>query len=318
MIRTVFFTDLPTAQAELITHCAPAEFAVEIHSSSLPDAEKIALLSEAEFLILFPGRLSDTVLESAPHLRLIQLVSAGFEQMNLDLCKKLAIPVANNGGTNAIDVAEHVLALSLGLYRRLIDLDRSVRSGQWDAVSLGAQTQTIYGKTLGIVGFGHIGQRVARLFSALGAELLYSDPTPAEAGLCTALSIRPLPLDQLLAAADIVTLHVPLMDSTRRLIGPAQLSRMKRNALLINTSRGPVIDEAALYQALSAGHIAGAALDVFGTEPCPADHPLLGLPNVLLSPHAAGVTRDTWARRGAFVFANLQRVWAGHPPEAEI
>ena len=226
--------------------------------------------------------------------------------------------MANNGGTNAIDVAEHTLALTLGLYRRFVDLDANVRKGQWKALTLGTQTQTVHGKTLGIVGLGHIGQRVGRLFSALGAQLVYSDPTPIGAQAENALGIERLPLDQLLKAADIVSLHVPLTESTQHMIGATELAQMKASAVLINTCRGSVVDEKALCEALANRQIAGAGLDVFEAEPCPTDSPLLTLPNVLLTPHAAGVTRDTWARRGTFVFDNIRRVLRGSPPLAQI
>lgn len=318
MIKTIFFTDLPAEQAQCITACAPAHFRIETHPTSLADSDKVELLRDAHFLILFPGRLADDVLASAPHLRLIQLVSAGFDQMNLSLCKQLGVPVANNGGTNAIDVAEHTLALTLGLYRRLVDLDRTVRAGQWSAVSLGSETRTVYGKTLGIVGLGHIGRRVAQLFAALGAHLAYSDPVAADPETERALGIGRLPLDHLLSCADIVSLHVPLLPNTRHLIGAAQLAHMKKDALLINTCRGPVVDQQALSNALREGRIAGAGIDVFEAEPIVAGDPLLAHPNALYTPHAAGVTRDTWGRRGAFVFDNLQRVWDGLPPRAQL
>ena len=291
---------------------------METHPTALPDEQKVALLKEADMLVLFPGRLSNAVLETAPQLKLIQLVSAGYEHMDLDLCARLGIPVANNGGTNAIDVAEHTLALTLGLYRRLIDLDRSARAGTWDEVALGLETRTIHGKTVGLVGLGHIGRRVARLFAALGAKLLYSDAIAASEEAERELNIVRCELPDLLAQADIVSLHVPLLPSTRGLIGAVELAKMKGDAILINTCRGPVVDEDALYQALSAKSIAGAALDVFAQEPTPPGYPLMQLPNLLATPHAAGVTRDTWARRGRFVFENLQRAWDGEPPLAQI
>ena len=130
MTKALFFTDLPEALAQHITDCASPDIHVGTHPADLRDPEKIALLSDAEFLILFPSQLSDEVLDASAHLRLIQLVSAGYEKMNIDRCSALGIPLANNGGTNAIDVAEHTLALTLGLYRRLVDLDANVRKGQ--------------------------------------------------------------------------------------------------------------------------------------------------------------------------------------------
>ena len=318
MIQTLFFTDLPRALSQHITDCAPPSFHVSTHSADISDEEKITLLSDVQFLILFPSRLSDAALNASNHLRLIQLISAGYEQINIDLCCALGIPVANNGGTNAIDVAEHTLALTLGLYRRLIDLDSHVRKGQWNTLTLSAQTQNVHGKTVGLVVFGHIGQRVGHLFSALGARLVYSDLIPTGARKENTLSIERFPLEQLLTTADIVSLHVPLTSSTRHMIGAEELALIKPDALLISICRGPVMDEQSLCEALVDKQIAGAGLDVFETEACPMDSPLLALPNVLLTPYAGGVTRDTWARRGAFVFSNIQRVCNGQPPQAKV
>lgn len=318
MPKVVFFTFLPPDLEQLLTQYAPPEFEVSAHSIDLTDAEKIPLVRDADFLVLFPGRISAEVLEAAPRLKFIQLVSAGYDSLDLDLCRKRGIRVANNGGSNALDVAEHTLALILGFYRRLVELDGRVRHGRWQGSETGNSTYTICGKTVGIVGMGHIGRQVARLLAAFGARLLCHDKYLSETEADFALDISHTTLEDLLREADIVTLHVPLTEETRHLIGPRQLSLMKPTALLVNTCRGPVVDEQALIQALSNQLIAGAALDVLEQEPPDPDNPLLKFDHVLLTPHSAGVTRDTWSRRGPFVFANLQKVWEGKPPSALI
>jgi glyoxylate reductase/D-3-phosphoglycerate dehydrogenase len=318
MINTLFFTFLDRELAAQITAAAPPEFQVETYPIDLPDAEKIPLVATADFLILFPGSLSAEVLRVAPQLKLIQLLSAGYELMDLSLCAELGVPVANNGGTNAIDVAEHTLALILGLYRRLTDQDRGLRAGDWDAVDNGRDTYTIHGKTAALVGMGHIGRHVALRLKAFGADLLYVDSQPAPAELTAELSLERVDLSEALARADILSLHVPLLPQTRGLIGTAELAQMRPTALLINTCRGPVVDETALIAALREQQILGAGLDVFEREPLAPDHPLLNMPNALLTPHAAGITHDTWSRRGAFAFANLRRVWAGAKPLSQI
>jgi phosphoglycerate dehydrogenase-like enzyme len=318
MPRAIFFTNLAAETAALLTQHAPPGYDVVTASPRLPDAEKIALVEDADFLILFPGVISPEVLRAAPKLKLIQLVSAGFDRLDLALCRQLEIPVANNGGTNAIDVAEHTIALILAWYRRMGEMDANVRSGRWSAIDSGMHTHTIRGKTVGIVGFGNIGRKLATLLRAFGAEMLYTDAVAAPAEVERQFGITRVGLDELLQRSDIVTLHVPLNSQTRGLIGEAELARMKPMALLVNTCRGPVVDEAALIAALRAGQIAGAALDVLEQEPPALDNPLFELDNVLLTPHIAGVTRDTWGRRGAFVFQNLQRVWAGEAPLAVV
>ncbi|NKB71566.1 MAG: lactate dehydrogenase [Candidatus Latescibacteria bacterium] len=318
MPNVQFFTSLPPDTARLLTDQAPPDYQVGTHSIDLPDADKAPLVQEADFLLLFPGRLSETVLRQAQKAKLLQLVSAGFDQINLDLLRELDLPMANNGGANAIDVAEHTFSLILGYYRRLIEMDRNVRTDRYSAIDSGSTTHTIAGKKVGIIGLGHIGREVGQRLKVFGAELYYADAFAAAPQVEAELGITRLELDDLLTRVDIVTLHVPLNEATRGLIGAEQLARMQSHALLVNTCRGPVVDESALTQALQQGQIGGAALDVLEQEPPAPDNPLLRLDNVLLTPHTAGVTRDTWARRGVFIFENFRRVWAGEKPLAQI
>jgi len=318
MPKAIFFTRLPADTAALLADQAPPEIDVQTYPMSLPDAEKAALVGDADFLILFPGHLAEPVVRAAKKVQLIQLVSVGFDQMDLGLCKELGIPVANNGGTNALDVAEHTIAMILALYRRFVELDHNVRTNNWRGIDSGGSTYCIDGKTVGLIGLGQIGQRVARLLRAFGATVIYYDAFPAKPEVEQELGVERMELDALLQRADVISLHVPLNASTKGLINERSLGLMKPNAILVNTCRGPVVDEAALTLALQQGQIAGAALDVLEKEPPAADNPLLQLPNVLFTPHTAGVTRDTWARRGKFIFANLQRVLAGEKPLAAV
>lgn len=313
-----FFTNLAPETAALLTQYAPADFAVTVYPATLPDDAKIKLVQDADFLILFPGYLREPVLRAAQKVKLIQLVSVGFDRMDLKLCRELGIPVANNGGANALDVAEHTLALILAFYRRLVEMNTNVRTGQWNAIDSGATTYCIDGKTVGIVGLGQIGRRVARLLGAFGARLLYYDPYPPAPSIAHDLKAHQVTLEELFQQSDIITLHIPLNEATHHLVNEPLLALMKPNALLVNTCRGPVVDEAALTAVLRERRIAGAALDVLAQEPPAPNNPLLQLDNVLFTPHTAGVTRDTWPRRGKFIFENLQRVWAGEAPLAAI
>ena len=318
MPKVRFFTFLSSEITPLLTQYAPRGFEVSIHTSDLPDEEKISLVQDADFLILFPGQISEQVLRSAPHLKLIQLVAAGYDSMDVNLCQELGIPVANNGGANSIDVAEHTIGLILGFYRRLIELDHNVRTDRWRDIDTGSSTYTINGKIIGIVGLGNVGRRVAYLLRAFGARLLYYDQYPSAQNIESELGVTRMVLDDLLQESDIVTVHLPLTPETRGIIGKHELSLLKPTAVLINTCRGPVVDEVALTEVLSEGRILGAALDVLEQEPPSPDNPLLKLDNVLLTPHVAGVTYDTWTRRGEFAFQNLQRVWEGEPPLAVV
>ena len=318
MPRVIFFTNLVPELAGQVIAPAPTEWDVSVHPHDLPVAEKARLAAGADFLILFPSTLEESVLRAARQLKLVQLVSAGFEHMPLGLLAELAVPLANNGGTNAIDVAEHTFALILSVYRRLTAMDRNVRNEGWKAIDSGMTTFTIQGKTVGIIGLGHIGKEVAKRLMPFEARALYFDPFPAPVEVERSLQVERVRLDELLQRSDIVTLHVPLNDRTRHLIGAAELARMKSSAILINTCRGPVVDEAALIQALGSGAIRAAGLDVLQDEPTAPDNPILQLENVIFTPHIAGVTYDTWQRRGRFIFENLRRVWDGEGPLSEI
>ncbi len=318
MPKVLFFTNLAPEVGTLITQFAPPDFEVQVHSSKLPEAEKRALAADADYFILFPSVIEESVVRPASNLKLIQLVSAGFDKMPMALLDELGIPVANNGGTNSLDVAEHTLALILGLYRLLPQMDSNVRNDGWKAIDSGRTTYTIHGKTVGIVGMGNIGRRVAALLGAFGAKLLYYDAFPVAAETEQALQLQRVELPDLLRQADVVTLHVPLNEATNHLIGAEELALMKPSAILVNTCRGPVVDEKALTETLRARRIMGAALDVLEDEPPAKDNPILRLDNVLFTPHTAGVTLDTWARRGEFIFENLQRVERGEKPWAIV
>lgn len=314
MPRIVYFTSQNPAVSRILLEYAPADFEIVVHPIDTDDEKKISLVGDADFLLLFPGRLSGAVLKAAKNVKLIQLVSAGFDELDLELCRKLGIQVANNGGTNAQDVAEHTVALILGVYRRLVDLDTFARTNRWDELEIGLSTHTISGKTVGIIGLGHIGRQVARLLRGFGAYLIYNDVEEAQPELERELRISRLGLVELLQTSDIVTLHVPLTEQTRHLIGRRELSHMKTTALLINTCRGQVIDEQALTSILKVNRIMGAGLDVLEEEPPDINHPLLSLENVLITPHVAGVTLDTWRRRSEIIYQNMQRVWEGNDP----
>ena len=217
-------------------------------------------------------------------------------------------------GAAAEAVADFALALILAAVRRLLVLDRSVREGRWRPPGLSGD---LGGATVGIVGLGRIGGAVARRLHGFGCRLLAFEPLP-DSGLCESLGIECVDLEQLLARADIVTLHAPLLPETRHVIAAGELALMKPTAVLVNTSRGALVDEPALVDALAEGRLAGAALDVFESEPLPTDHPLLRLPNVLVSGHAATFTRGGVERTIAIAVENLLEVAAGRLPPGRV
>ncbi len=306
----------PEIESAVLAYAPPGyETAATAVSASLE--EKLAITHDADFLILYGGDLPEALLRGSPNLKHVQLLSAGYDRIDLNLTSSLGIPVSNNGGANSWAVAEATVAMILALLQRLIDADRFVRQGRWRGDIQGYDTYELAGKTVGIVGLGNIGKKVARRLHPFETKLVYADAVPDEA-LEAELGMTRLPLEDLLAAADIVTLHVPLLASTKAMLGAPQLALMKPSALLINTSRGDVVDEAAVIAALQSGALRGAGLDVFDKEPLPADSPLMGMPNVVLSAHLAGTTYDTFFRRAEFAFENIKGIWEGAAPMAVV
>ena len=308
---------VPAPILESAEDSLPPGYALTLCNSDVSDETRLERLSSADYVMLY-GAGFDA--ETAPHVRLLQLLSAGYDRLDLDTLAEAGIPVANNGGANAQTVAEHTVLLILAVLKRLPLHHNALVDGEWLGLSQGLNLRELCDKQVGIIGFGQIGRRVARMVSAFGARPVYADVQdvdPADES-----GARRFALDELLATSDIVTLHTPLTDATRGLIGAKALASMRPDAIVINTSRGDVIDEAALTDAVANGAIAGAGLDVFAREPLGEDNALLGLSrtmnNVVLTPHVAGTTRDTWSRRLAFAYDNIQRVAAGNPPMSQV
>jgi len=225
------------------------------------------------------------------------------------------VPVSNNGGANAIAVAEHAIMLMLAVCRRLTWQHSMTSSGRWRGNDVAnVRLYELYGRTLGIVGLGNIGKKVARLAQAFGLAVQYFDIARLSEDAADALGVRFRLFDELLRTSDIVSLHVPLTPQTRHMMSTDQLKKMKPTAYLVNTCRGPVVDEKALIQELAAGTIAGAGLDVFDQEPPPADNPLFSMENVIVTPHYAGPTWDNQQARFRNGFDNVQRVARGEKP----
>ncbi|OBB01224.1 hydroxyacid dehydrogenase [Mycobacteriaceae bacterium 1482268.1] len=263
----------------------------------LPNAEVI-------WHVLRPLSASD--LERAPRCRLVHKLGAGVNTIDVDAASRLGIAVANMPGANAASVAEGTVLLMLAALRRLPELDRATRAGAgWPSdPSLGETVRDIGGCTVGLVGYGNIAKRVETIVTAMGADVLHtSTGDDGHPGW------RSLP--DLLAASDIVSLHLPLTASTTNLLDASALASMKPSAVLVNTSRGPIVDEAALADALRDGRLAAAGLDVFAVEPVTADNPLLSLDNVVLTPHVTWYTVDTMRRYLAEAVDNCRRLREG-------
>jgi D-3-phosphoglycerate dehydrogenase / 2-oxoglutarate reductase len=261
----------------------------------LDEAEVIELVRGCAGLIVGVDPVTARVLEAGP-LRVVVKYGSGTDNIDLRAAERLGVKVSSTPGANALSVAELTIALLFALARRLVAHDRAVRGGSWSrrgAVELA-------GKRLGVVGYGAVGREVARLAASLGMEVVAHDP------LVEGADVTLVGLDELLTSCDAVSLHVPLDDSTRGMIGAQALERMRGGAFLVNTARGGIVDEQALAEALSTGRLGGAALDAFADEP-PSGSPLLGLENVVLSPHAGAATVEATLRTAVQAVRQLLR-----------
>ena len=272
--------------------------------------------ADAEYYLGSPRHgIGNEFFRAAPKLKLVQLTSAGYDRVDLEAARKAKVPVANNGGANSVAVAEHAVMLMLAVLKKLVYHHNNVAAGTWRAADFASiRTYEVEGKRLGIVGLGNIGKKVARRVQGFDMDVVYYDILRLSEDQEDTLGVRFALFAELLRTSDVVTLHVPLNDVTRGMISARELAMMKRSAVLVNTCRGPVVDENALHQALNAATIAGAGLDVMVEEPPRKDHPLFSLPNVTLTPHSAGPTWDNWAKAYRNGFDNIQRVEAGRAP----
>jgi len=270
------------------------------------DTAFAAVLPEADAIlhVLRPLRAGD--IEAAPQLKLIQKIGVGVNTIDLDTARKRGVAVCNMPGTNSQAVAELALMLMLAALRRVAYFDPLTRRGEgWrpDPEAFD-RVGELAGRTVGLVGFGAIPQRLAPVLCALGAEVIYVTATKREDAV---------PFDELLARSDVVSLHCPATPQTIGMISRDAIARMKPGAVLVNTARGELVDETALYDALRGGHLRAAGLDVFQREPASQDNPLFALPNVVVTPHVGWLTPETLSRSIAIGFENCRRVRSGEP-----
>jgi phosphoglycerate dehydrogenase-like enzyme len=316
--QTIVFAqgiEMPPDILAQVQHMKPASLALHMLPPSASAEEIAAAMREAEYLLGFPRFLPDEAYTAAKRLKLFQVLSAGYDYVNIAGARKARIPICSNGGANSVAVAEHAVMLMLAVYRKLAAFHQNVAAGRWhQGIPRTVNIYEMEGKTVGLVGLGNIGKQVARRVKAFDTKVIYHDTFRMNPREEEKLGVQYVPLDTLLATADIVSLHVPLNESTRRLIDAQALGRMKPTAIVINTCRGEVIDEGALIEALQHGRILAAGLDTVAKEPPDPHNPLLTLPNVTLTPHSAGPTVDSYRKRFHNGYANIERVARGQPP----
>lgn len=292
-----------------------------LHWLEQSDAAKhrLRLFERADYVVAYPGNPSAAELAAARRLKLFQMLSAGYDWLDLEAFRRAGIPVAANAGRNAVSTAEHTLLLMLAMLKHLPRHHNAVCAGQWPAMAHAAELRELSGKMVGLIGYGQIGRAVARRLQAFDARVIYHTRTLVDTAATDGLSPRAwVSLAELLSTADIISLHLPLTPQTRGMIGATELAAMRQGSYLVNTARGALVDEEALVQALCIGHLAGAALDVFEHEPLPLASRLAQSDRVVLTPHIGGVTLDAWRARLALAFENIQRVESGLAPLARI
>jgi len=311
-----------------VTRLLPKEAMERIHSSceakvwegELPPPREILLENVVDIeglLSLLTDKIDAELMSRAPKLKVVSNCAVGFDNIDIQEATKRGIAVGNTPGVLTDTTADFAFALLMAAARRVVEGDKLVRSGKWKTwgpmILLG---QDVHGATLGILGLGRIGSAVARRAKGFGMKIIYSDVVRNKQAE-SELGIEYVDIDSLLARSDFITIHVNLTPETLHLIGPKQFEKMKRTMILVNTSRGPIVDNMALYEALRSGKIAFAALDVTEPEPIPVDHPLLTLDNVIVVPHIASASVATRTKMGLMAADNLIAGLKGEmPPNA--
>lgn len=317
MTETIVVLDpIPPATAERLQKLVPPGMLLT-WGTSRDEAHLESIIAEADYAISGQIPVPGNLLRAAKQLKLLHKWGVGVDNFDLDTARAMGLPVARTTGSNAVPVAEFTLGLTIACMRHLAHGHAALAEGQWTGGNFGRQSLQLSGKTVGIVGFGAIGQAYARLLAGFGCPILYTQRRRLEAD--AELGARYVPLDELLAQADVVSLHCPLTPETTGLIDRAAFHRMKPGAVLINVARGGVVVEADLIWALNNRVIHAAAMDVFATEPLPAGSDLIGVPGLVLTPHVAAMAAETFEPTVLQMFGNIQRVARGEPiPEKDL
>lgn len=280
------------------------------------EEEIIALAGDADGILNCYAKMTARVIAGLGRCRIIARYGIGVDNVDVDAATRAGILVTNVPDYCVDEVSDHALALFLALGRRIVAADQRAKAGSWDVLAH-AGIRRLRGQTAGLIGFGKIARAVAAKVQALGMRVLAFDPF-LDPEMIARHGATAAALDRLLAEADVASVHVPLTPETRGLIGERELARMKPTAFLINTARGGIVDETALAAALEAGRLAGAALDVLGQEPPPADHPLRRAPNVILTPHMAFYSREAVVEQQTKAAEEVARALRGEPPRSPV
>lgn len=300
------------AVRQVIQRVAPPE--LDLHfATSYHEAEQMALVREASIIFAGWAAVTRPMLEHAHKLRMIEKWGIGVDRIDIAAAREMSIPVAITSGSNAGAVSELAVGLMLAVYRRIAHVDRALRQGSWLKSEMRETCYQIAGKTVGIYGFGNIGRKVAQRLMGFDCSIIYFDAHRADEATEKKLNAQYVDSATLFAHSDIVTLHAPFIPATAHVVNAQSMASMKDGAVIINTARGELVDEDALLQALLNGKLLGAGLDAFAVEPVVADHPLLKLDQVVLTPHIGGAVFDNVENVARHAIGNIMRVLNGQP-----
>ena len=313
MTETIVVLDpISETTAERLRQLLP-EGMILTHGTARGDEHLKEIIADADYAIAGQVGVNGDVLRAARRLKLLHKWGVGVDNLDLETARACGITVARTAGSNAIPVAEFTLGLMISALRNLSYGHAELKKGVWRGGRLPRDSFLLSGKTVGIIGFGAIGKALARLLSGFSCRILYTKRHPLPAEEDALLGVASAPLPELLAQSDVVTLHCPLTSETTGLINRDTLQLMRPHAILVNVARGGVVVEPDLIWALRERIIHAAATDVFDTEPLPPDSPLLGLDNLVVTPHIAAGTTDNFARTVRQMFGNIARVSRGEP-----
>lgn len=300
-----FLTPMAQPTLDVIRDLTPAHFTISFAQSN-DQAEHLEMVRQADVVMAAGTFVTEQMISQAKRLKLIQKWGIGVDKIDLEAARRAGVTVAITAGATSIPVSEHTLMLILATSRRLPMAHRSLQEGKWIAAELRTVCAKLDGKTVGLFGFGNIARFVAKRLSGFDVSLIYHSRTRLEPAIERQFNVRYVDFDTLLAQSDILSLHAPLTEQTRHLFNARTFKKMKRGAMLINTARGELINEADLVEALQSGQLSSAGLDTFEGEPPRADHPLFHMDQVVVTPHSAGGVYDNVPHIVGHMFRNIE------------
>ena len=309
----IYFDRAPQEHVDILNDATPQGFKVWCLENMDADEQKRVLAKADYFLILHHYTGRDTM-EKSPQLKLVQRTGIGYNNVDIKAAEEMGIAVAIIPGGNGIAVAEHAILMTLALYRHLVELNLRTKAGKWPSFDFRLSSYELDGKTHGFIGFGFIGRETAKRSRAFGTKIIYYDPFRLPKETEDSLGAEYMSFEDVLRCSDVVSLHLPLNESTRNIITMQQLSMMKKDALLINCARGGLVDEDALYTVLKTGALGGAGIDCWVNEPA-HEKKLFELDNVIASPHGAAGTIDTFRKCVRLSMANIEKAEREGKPE---